>query len=81
MVPSAAMKTGDFITAVAGVLETTPDKLQTSTELATFQCWDSTAVINLLVVYDENGIKVEEDKIRDCKTVQDLIDLAGGKIA
>lgn len=75
------MTKADFITALAGVIEAKPDELQSSTELAGFQCWDSTAVINLLVVYDENGIKVEEDKIRDCKTVQDLIDLAGGKIA
>ncbi len=75
------MTKADFITALAGVIEAKPDELQAGTELAGFQCWDSTAVINLFVVYDENGIKVEEDKIRDCKTVQDLIDLAGGKIA
>jgi hypothetical protein len=74
------MTKAEFITALAGVLESTPDKFTSTTELAGFECWDSTAVINLLVVFDEHGIKVDEDKIRDCKTVQDLMDLTGGKI-
>lgn len=74
------MTKAEFIKALAEVLETAPDKLTSTTELAGFQCWDSTAVINLLVVFDEQGIKVEEDKIKDCKIVQDLIDLTGGKI-
>jgi acyl carrier protein len=74
------MTKAEFIKALAEVLETAPDKLSSTTELAGFQCWDSTAVINLLVVFDEHGIKVEEDKIKDCKTVQDLVDLTGGKL-
>ncbi len=74
------MTNAEFIKALAEVLETAPDKLTSTTDLTSFQCWDSTAVINLLVVFDDHGIKVEEDKIKDCKTVQDLIDLTGGKI-
>jgi len=77
---SRPMTKAEFLSALAEVLETAPDKLNTSTDLTGFECWDSTAVINLLVVFDEHGIKVEEDKIRDCKTVQDLMDLTGGKI-
>lgn len=74
------MTNAEFITALAEILETAPDKLTSTTDLTTFQCWDSTAVINLLVVFDEHGIKVDEDKFKDCKIVQDLIDLTGGKI-
>ena len=75
------MTTAKFIEALAGILEVDADTVKPDSELRSFKLWDSTAVINLLVVFDENDIAIDEDKIRDAKTVKDLIDLAGGKIA
>lgn len=75
------MTTAQFVEALAGILEVEPDTVKPASELRSFKLWDSTAGINLLVVFDENDISIDEDKIRDAKTVQDLIDLAGGKIS
>lgn len=66
----------ELIEALAAILEVDPKTIQPSDELRGFRLWDSTAGINMLVVFDEHEIPVEEDKIRDCQTVQDLIDLA-----
>lgn len=74
------MTKDEFIVALAGVLESPPSQIGLETELSVFKLWDSTAVINLVVALDDNGVKVEEEKIRDCRTVQDLIDLAKGAI-
>ena len=74
------MTQAEFIGALAEVLEQEPDGIKAETELGQFEAWDSTAVINLMVVFEEAGITIDEDKIPDCKTVQDLMDLAGGKI-
>ena len=74
------MTKAEFIKELAGVLMVEPDALQPSTELAQFEAWDSTAVVNLLVMLDEQGVKVDEEKIPECKTVQDVLDLAGDKL-
>jgi acyl carrier protein len=66
-----------FVEALAAVLEVDPTMVKPSAKLLSFRLWDSTAGINMLVVFDEHDIAVEEDRIRDCKTVQDLMDLAG----
>ncbi|MBL4685412.1 MAG: acyl carrier protein [Nannocystaceae bacterium] len=71
------MTKDEFIKELAGVLMVEPDALKPAVELSTFEAWDSTAVLNLVVLLDEQGVKVDEEKIPDCKTVQDIIDLAG----
>jgi acyl carrier protein len=71
------MTKAEFIKEMAGVLMVEPDVLKPDTELSQFEAWDSTAVVNLLVLLDEQGVKVDEEKIPDCKTVQDVLDLAG----
>ncbi len=71
------MKKAEFIEELAGVLMTEADKLRPEVELTSFEAWDSTAVLNLVVLLDEQGVKVDEEKIPDCKTVKDLMDLAG----
>lgn len=53
------------------------EELAPEVELSRFEAWDSTAVLNLVVLLDEQGVKVDEQKIPDCKTVQDVLDLAG----
>ena len=54
-----------------------PDTLKPDVDLTTIEAWDSTAVINLIVLLDEQGVQVDEEKIPECKTVQDVLDLAG----
>jgi acyl carrier protein len=71
------MTKAEFIAQLADVLEVSADDLKPTTELKQFEGWDSTAVINLIVLLDEQGVTVDEEKIPDCQTVQDVLDLAG----
>ncbi len=71
------MTRDDFIAELANVLQVGADALKPDTELKQFEGWDSTAVINLIVLLDEQGSEVDEEKVPECKTVQDVLDLAG----
>lgn len=71
------MLKAEFIKELAEVLMVEADDLEPETELAQFEAWDSTAVLNLIVLLDEQGVTVDEEKIPDCKTVQDVMNLAG----
>lgn len=71
------MTKDEFIKELAEVLMVPSEELKPETDLSQFEAWDSTAVLNLIVLLDENGISVDEEKIPDCKTVQDALDLAG----
>jgi len=71
----------EFIASVAEVLEVPADSLDAKTELKSVKGWDSTAVVNLIVLLDEMGLEVDEEKLPDCQTMQDLIDLAGDAVA
>ncbi|MEM9454033.1 MAG: acyl carrier protein [Myxococcota bacterium] len=71
------MTKDEFIKELAEVLMVEPGELKVDTDLTKFEGWDSTAVLNLVVLLDEQGVKVDEEKIPDCKTVQDVMDLAG----
>lgn len=71
------MTKDEFIAELANVLQVEEGVLEPSTELKQFEGWDSTAVINLIVLLDENGAEVDEEKLPECKTVQDVLDLAG----
>lgn len=71
------MTKAEFIKELAEVLMVEADQLKPETELGQFEAWDSTAVLNLIVLLDEQGVSVDEEKIPDCKTVQDVMDLAG----
>ena len=73
------MTKAEFIKELAEVLMVSADELTPDTELSQFEAWDSTAVLNLIVLLDEHGLSVDEEKIPDCKTVQDAITLAGIK--
>ena len=77
----AAVTKAEFIKELAGVLMVEADTLTPKTDLTTIEAWDSTAVINLIVLLDEQGVQVEEEKIPLCKTVQDVIDLAGDTLS
>ncbi|MEM6293042.1 MAG: acyl carrier protein [Myxococcota bacterium] len=74
------MTKDDFISELANVLQVEADVLKPETELAQFEGWDSTAVINLIVLYEELGAEVEESQVPECKTVQDVLNLTGGNL-
>ncbi|MEM7158015.1 MAG: acyl carrier protein [Myxococcota bacterium] len=74
------MTKDEFIKELAEVLMVEASELSPTTELGQFEAWDSTAVLNLIVLLDEQGVQVDEEKIPDCKTVQDVMDLAGKAI-
>ena len=70
------MTKSKLIDALATILEVAPETIMPTARLQSFRLWDSTAGISMLVVFDENDVLVDEDRIRECETVQDLIDLA-----
>ncbi len=71
------MTKAEFIKELAEALMVSPEELTPEVKLSKFEAWDSTAVLNLVVLLDEQGVKVQEEKIPDCQTVQDVLDLAG----
>lgn len=64
---------------MAEAIMVSPDELEPKVELSKFEAWDSTAVLSLLAVLEDAGVTVDPQKIPDCKTVQDVLDLAGLK--
>ena len=54
-----------------------PEKLKPEVDLTSFEAWDSAAAINLIVLLEELGVEINEDKIRACTTVQDVLNLTG----
>ena len=74
------MTKAEFMKELAGALQVKPDELKPDVDLTQLKGWDSTAVINLIVILDEQGVEVDEEKVPDCKTVQDVLDLMGDKL-
>lgn len=71
------MTKAELIKELARVLEVDdPSELMPQTELAQLETWDSTAVLNVIVLLDEHGVAVDEQAVPDCMTVSDLMDLA-----
>ncbi|MCA9705054.1 MAG: acyl carrier protein [Myxococcales bacterium] len=72
------MTKDEFIRHLAEAIEVDPGELTDDTDLTQFEGWDSTAVLNLVVLLDEQGVKVDEERIPECKTVRDVVALTGG---
>lgn len=71
------MTKAEFIEQLADLLMEPPERVRPEFELSSAKAWDSTAVVNLIVLYSDAGATVDEAKIPECKTVQDLLDLGG----
>lgn len=69
----------EFIKEMADAIMVSPEELGPTVELSAFEAWDSTTVLQLIAVLEDAGITVDPDKLPDCKTVQDVLDLAGLK--
>ncbi|MCA9707153.1 MAG: acyl carrier protein [Myxococcales bacterium] len=74
------MTRAEFIEEVAAVLSVDAKELRLDVDLTSFETWDSTAVLNLMVLLDEQGLEVDQDKVPDCRSVQDILDLVGDQL-
>ncbi|MCX4246460.1 acyl carrier protein [Paraliomyxa miuraensis] len=69
----------EFVKEMAEAIMVSPEELGPKVELSKFEAWDSTSVLQLIAVLEDAGIVIDPNKIPDCKTVQDVLDLAGLK--
>jgi acyl carrier protein len=68
-----------FLKKFEELLEVAPNSLLEDTELEQVESWDSLNVIGFIALVDETFQKeVDPDKIAECKTVGNLVDLAVG---
>jgi acyl carrier protein len=72
------MTKAEFIQELAGVLMESPDNLKPDVELTSLETWDSTAVLGIIAILEgQVGVTVDVERIPECKTVQDVMNLAG----
>lgn len=74
------MTKAEFMQQLSDLLMDPIEKLKPDFELSEATAWDSTAVVNLVVLYSDAGVEVDENKIPEAKTIQDLLDLAGDNL-
>lgn len=68
----------EFLEELAAALNEDPQGVTAQTEVASLEGWDSTGLLGVIALLDgELGVQVDVTRLRDCKTVQDLIDLTG----
>ena len=68
-----------FLRKFEELLEVPANSLVESTELEQLENWDSLNVIGYIALVDETfNREVDPEKIADCKTVGNLVDLAAG---
>jgi len=73
------MKKDEFLELLAETIDT-EDELNDEMNLDDIEEYDSIAILSLMSMYDELGIKVTPNDFKDLKKVADLIKLAGGNI-
>ena len=71
----------EYIQELEFVLETESGELKEDTELAQLSGWDSTGHLGMVALLDEMGVQATVVQIRDCRTVADLIQLAGDTVS
>lgn len=74
------MTLSDFLLQVAEMIDVA-DPLRTDQVLEEIPTYDSLGVLNLLSLYDTMGVQTTPEAVNAARTVQDLIDLAGDKVA
>ena len=66
-----------FLRKIEELLEVPPNSLSETTELEQVQTWDSLNVLGFMALVDETFRReMDPEKIAECKTVGDLVDLA-----
>lgn len=74
------MTLNEFLAQVAEMLDVA-EPLRGEQVLEEIPTYDSLGVLNLLSLYDSMGVQTTPEAVNGAKTVQDLIELAGDKVA
>jgi acyl carrier protein len=75
------MEKKDFLKEIEEIIEADENTLDGSEVLEGLDGWDSLAVMGFIAMVDDNfQITIEVDKIAECETVNDLVDLLGDRI-
>ena len=74
------MSLNDFLLQVGEMLDVA-EPLQPGQLLQDIPTYDSLGVLNLLSLYDSMGVQTTPEAVNAARTVQELIDLAGDKVA
>ena len=70
------MKKAAFLNQLDDLLEAKPGTIQGTEELKDIEAWDSLAVVGFIAIVDQNfGVTLSADRLKNCKTVPDLIAL------
>ena len=73
------MKKEEFLELLAETIDT-EEELSEQMSLGDIDEYDSIAILSLMSMYDELGVKVTPNDFKDLKTVADLIKLAGDRV-
>ena len=75
------MKKEKFLEELAMALNELPTMVKPEVQLESLSGWDSTGILGVMAMLDGSvGIQVDVDRLREAKTVQDLMNLAAGKL-
>lgn len=75
------MNKAEFIEELAIILNEDPESITPETELESLAGWDSTGLLGVIALLDGDlGVTVDVDRLRECKMVQNLMDLAADKL-
>jgi acyl carrier protein len=69
----------EFIDLLIETIDT-EDEINENTLLDEIEEYDSIAILSLMSMYDDIGVRVNPKDFVELKTIQDLINLAGNKI-
>lgn len=70
----------EFTEEVALVLNEASGSLSPNTEIESLDGWDSAGLLGIIALLDDLGIQINVDRLRQCKTIGDLIDVAAAKL-
>jgi acyl carrier protein len=71
----------EFIKDLAAVLNEPEEKLVPGLKLETIESWDSTAALGVIAILEGSvGVEVAPDQVAECKSIQDIMNLAQGKL-
>jgi acyl carrier protein len=71
----------EFLEELATILNEDEEDVKLETELESLTGWDSVGLLGVIAMLDGDlGVAIDVDKLRECNTVQDLVNLAGDKL-
>jgi len=75
------MSSNELLRRIEEIANMDPDALHGPEPLEDLADWDSLAVLSVISMFDkEFGLVVPADRLHECRTVDDVIALAGGKL-